>query len=1531
VNDKLTCEELEQRVRELERAEIERKQAEVALRESEFQKSIILDSTSELVGYYDTDLKIIWVNTTAASSVGKSSKEMIGAHCYTFWNHSNEPCSGCPVIKARDEKMPQQIEKRTPDGRHWSIRAFPIFDKKDRVIGLAEFTCDITERKQAEEVLEAERGQLRSLFEYSGEAILLLDLENHILNANTGFERIFGYSLEEARGKIIEDLICPARFYHMESKELDELSLNGIKNVEIIRRRKDGEEINVRVSAGPIKLGDRMTGRFVVFDDITETKRAEEALRESEERFRTIFESLSAGSCLDELVYDENGKAVDYRILNVNPAYERIMGISRSEAINALGSQIYGTGEAPFLEVFSRVAQTGDPESFETYFEPARKHLEFNVSSPAKERFSTVFTDITERRQAEEALQDSERRLRTSQRTARIGHVDYNVNTGDILWSEMMYVLYERNPALGPPTYEEVMSLHWPEDVRKQEEHITKAVASGEPYALDLRVSLPSRRQAIFHAIGTPVKNEEGKVVSITGTVQDVTERFQAEEALRREEEKFRMLVENTVDWVWQVDEGGYYIYASPQARTLIGYEIDEINGKTPFDFMPSVEAERVSGIFFDALKNREKILNLETVLLTKSGYEVIFETNATPLFNSSGEFKGYMGTCRDITENKKSEEALQESHKKFANIFNNTSDAIFIHDMQGHFLEVNQVACERLGYSKSEMLEKSPMDIDAPEFAHLAEQRFRDIEREGELTFESAHLRKDGKLIPVEINSKLIDYEGEPCLLSVARDITKRQQAEKKLHESEEKFQKAFRNAPIPMTITSVADGRFVDVNDAFVSLTGYSRGKAIGATSTGIGFANSEDRDRMIHILESEGRVKNLELTVQKADGSKMICLYSAEVVEMMGEKQLLSTAIDITDREIAEEALRESERRFRTLFEAAPVSILATKNGKYSMANPASARLLGYETPDEIIGLDALSTIAPEHHDIILQRMSNIDTNQENAPIEISILNPDGGISWSMSTSVPIELEGKPAALIIGQDITYQKQAEVEKERLLSAIEQAAEVIVITDSDGLIQYVNPAFEKITGYTADEVKGENPRILKSGKQDAAFYRNLWATITEGKTWQCRLINKKKDGTLYTEEASISPVIDKEGQIHNFVAVKRDITSEIEMESRLAQAQKMEAIGTLAGGIAHDFNNILSAILGFAELVEEELPAGSESRSDLEEVLKAAQRAKGLVKQILTFSRHSKQEAIPLRMELIVKEALQMLRSSLPSSIEVRHSIGIDLPRVVADPIQVHQILLNLCTNAAQAMEKESGTLEVLLDTKDFDKEAIIQTGRLSPGSYVRLCVSDTGSGIPKDLLERIFEPYFTTKKAGEGTGLGLAVVYGIVKDYGGGIAVESELGKGTTFTLYLPEAEEAEPIMVEVRQSRLPWGKERILLVDDELPIIKLGKEYLVRLGYDVVTMQDSTDALEIFRKDPGRFDLVITDMTMPKMTGDELASAILEIRPEMPIIICTGYSKRMSPERAKEIGIRAFVMKPLAHHELADTVRVVLDERH
>jgi PAS domain S-box-containing protein len=516
----------------------------------------------------------------------------------------------------------------------------------------------------------------------------------------------------------------------------------------------------------------------------------------------------------------------------------------------------------------------------------------------------------------------------------------------------------------------------------------------------------------------------------------------------------------------------------------------------------------------------------------------------------------------------------------------------------------------------------------------------------------------------------------------------------------------------------------------------------------------------------------------------------------------------------------------------------------------------------------------------------------------------------------------------ALREAQERRQHLDATQELRRLATAIENTAEAIALTDTEGNIQYVNPAFETITGFTREEAVGQNMRLLKSGKQDRAFYEELWRTISTGKVWSGHFTNMKKDGALYEEDATISPVRDDSGQIISYVAVKQDVTERMALERRARQAQKLEALGTLAGGIAHDFNNILAAITGYGQLAAGCLPEDSPELADLEQVLEAADRAKDLVRQILTFSQRREGKRQPVRLHLILEEALRLLRPSLPATIEIQRDIDKDCDPVCADPTQMHQVIMNLCTNAYHAMKENGGTLSVGLDRAKVHRGLVDLHPGLHEGSYAKLTVKDTGHGMDRETMERIFDPFFTTKDEHEGTGMGLSTVYGIVKACGGVISVDSEPGKGAAFDAYLPFAETATQEK-EAEDKPIQGGTERVLVVDDEQRLAELVGRQLSSIGYAVTVRSSSVEALADFSAQPHQFDLIISDRIMPEMAGLQFVQEVRRVRHDIPVIQISGAPESTPREEGKEQGISAFLYKPFAQRSLASVVRDILDK--
>jgi PAS domain S-box-containing protein len=640
----------------------------------------------------------------------------------------------------------------------------------------------------------------------------------------------------------------------------------------------------------------------------------------------------------------------------------------------------------------------------------------------------------------------------------------------------------------------------------------------------------------------------------------------------------------------------------------------------------------------------------------------------------------------------------------------------------------------------------------------------------------------------------------------------------------------------------------------------------------------------------------------------------------------EQASKNALD--ERKKAEQILRESEEQYRTIFETTgTATMIVEENGVISMVSSEFEKIFGYPR-DEIEGTNDWEKFIVEDD---LEKMGEYHTLRRNNPdaaprnYEVRGIDKTGNHKDLLLTNSIIA--GTKKSVVSMLDITDRKRAENELALLATVIEQAAEGITITDKNGTVQYANPAYERISGYTREEMIGQSHRMLKGSSHDGGLPAEMMDTLARGDVWSGHMINEKKDGTTYKVEVSVSPIRNTTGAIMHYVAIERDVTHEAELETQLHQAQKMEAIGTLAGGIAHDFNNILAAIMGYAEMALYDVPEGTQGRRNLEQVLKAGYRGKDLVKQIITFSRRSEQERGPMRVSPIAKETLKLLRASLPTTIEIRQHIEARSGMVLADPTHIHQVLMNLCSNAAYAMREKGGILEIRLADVDISSDGAASHLELDPGPYVKLTVRDTGHGMDRATMERIFDPFFTTKKPGEGTGMGLAVAHGIVKSCVGAIVVDSEPGKGTVFEVFLPRIE-GDFLPETDLAAPMATGNERILFVDDEEDLVDMAQQMLERLGYSVVATTNSLEALEVFEAEPDQFALVITDQTMPHMTGADLAKELMRIRPDIPIILCTGFSEVINAEEAKTLGIREFIMKPFATREIAEITRHVLD---
>jgi len=1022
-------------------------------------------------------------------------------------------------------------------------------------------------------------------------------------------------------------------------------------------------------------------------------------------------------------------------------------------------------------------------------------------------------------------------------------------------------------------------------------------------------------------------------------TALDVTEKKTAQDELWRSEEKYRALFENAVMGIFQSTPDGRFLSVNPATAKMCGYgspgemtaAITDIATQYYVD-----PAER--DLFIRAIEEQGFVRNFEHRTFRKDGSVFWVSVNARVVRDRRGKITHYEGTHEDIQRRKEAEEALRASEERFSKAFRSNPAPVAISTIdEGRFIEVNDRFLEAFGYRRYEIIGRTSTELDFWPSAESRDGVLRKLRETGSVKNLLNHYRtKSGQLRTGLWSGEIIRMEDRDVLLSVLHDITERKNAE-------EKYQSILADIEEFYYETDL-QGNLTFFNDAACNIIGFSREELQGKNNRD--YTTPETAKRLYRVFNSVYRTgekrKISDYEVIRKDGSRRVLEISATLKrdEYGSPNGFRGLGRDVTDRVKAEEALRLSEERYRAIFENSLVGIFqSTPEGRYIRVNPAFARIYGYESPE-----DAISSITDIGTQIFVDaedRKRCLATLQQTGILEqfeTRTRRKDGSIIWTVINSrIVRDPEGRPLFIEgVIEDSTERINAEdalrASEERFIKVFQSnPIPMTIATIDEGRLIDVNERAIELSGYSREELIGRTSIAI-----------GLWAYPEE----RDRLIatlretGSLRDGMAHfrTRAGDVKPALWSAdsiqlGEKKVLLTTIHDITERViaeenrlKLEAQLRQAQKMEAVGTLAGGIAHDFNNILFAVIGYAELCLQDI-LDEDIRWNLSQILSACSRAKTLVNQILAFSRQVEQERRPLDVVPLAKEAVKFLRSSLPATIDLSLDARVTNSVILGDATQIHQVLMNLCTNAAHAMRASGGRLRILIDNAAPPAGLLPdETDGIRPEGFLHLGVSDTGQGIEPAQLNRIFDPFFTTKAPGEGTGLGLSAVYGIVTSLGGTIGVDSTPGRGSTFDIYLPSvaARGQEP---QRPVEPIPRGTESVLFVDDEGHLVEVMGQVLSALGYRVTTVRESRNALRMFRENPDSFDLVITDMTMPDMTGADLAREILRLRPDTPIILCTGYSELIGEEEALKMGIRRFLMKPLFMGDVAREIRAVL----
>jgi PAS domain S-box-containing protein len=1415
------------------------------------------------------------------------------------------------------------------------------------------------ELREAQIEIEESRSKYADLYDFAPIAFFTLDKEGIITEANLRGAWLLGMERSFFIKKPFNLLVKPESLDHFLSHRHRVLKGNP-DSLELELRKKDGSLFFARLESVPSKDGEgnivQMRSAVV---DISERKREEEELRKAHDELEIRVQERTAeltranqalreSQALLHAVMENTSDPVyvkdrESRILMCNPALEKVAGKPAAEIIGRTDSEYYNDpaiGQV-LREHDLSVMESGQSRAWEeTAITPEGPRIFISNKAPYRNQSGDlvgivgISHDITERKKIDQALQESEAKANALIKYAPSGIYELDFRTASFISvnDAMCQVLgYTREELLAmgaSQLLEESSRMRFAERIRRR--------LTGEKVEESVEYRVRKKDGSFIDAVLNISPIPGGKPGRVLVVAHDITDRKRAEEALRESEERFRAIASSTPDHIFiQDQELRYSMVINPQ----LGLTVEDMIGKTDRDILSPADAEKLTRIKRQVLETGKPI-QLEAPLVSSRGDIQFFEGSYIPKFNVRGETEGLIGYFKNITERKQAEEAS----RRYELLSGHSRDIIlFIRRDDLRILEANAAASDAYGYSREELLTLTIADLRAPETRRLTAEQIAEADLRG-ILFETVHRRKDGSTLPVEVNSRGATVSGSRSLISVIRDITERKQREARIarltrlyavlsqvneaivrtHTEERLYGEVCRivaeEGRFPLVwVGRVRDGEVIP--EAFCGpASDYLKGIRVqtegdlgrGPTGTCI----REDRpvindDFDINPLTAPWREPALRFGFRASAAlplrrqgrpEGMLTLYSGEPGAFDPEQVNLLEAL-CADISYALEAMHQERLRIKAEED------LRRSEARSKVLSQTAGRLLATDDPQGIV------------NELCREVMAHLDCHTFFNFLADETLSRLHLNAWA---GIPEEEARKIEWLDYGGAVcgcVARDGGRIVAEHIPATPDIRTELV---KSYGIKAYAcHPLLGlggKVIGTLSFGTRGretfseEDLSLMKAVANQVAIAMERMSLIAE-------LQRSKGDLEIKVQERTADLAEANKG-------LQAEIAKREKAEHQLLQAQKLESIGTLTGGVAHDINNILGPIVINSEMALMDLPKGSGLRNILEMILKSGLRGKDLVRQMLLFGRKSEKRQEVLPFGSLVTETFKLLRSSLPATIQMRLQMETKPEAVYADPSQIQQVIINLCTNAAYAMRGTTGLIDISLQGITFSSMDVPEPD-MQPGDYLALSVKDTGSGMDEEVRKRVFEPFFTTKPVGEGTGLGLSVVYGIVKSHKGGITVYSEPGRGSIFRVYLPKAETRVSEKTESLKP-VPGGNERILFVDDEEIIVRSMRNMLGRLGYKVMTVTDSEEALRLFSAKPSEFDLVMTDQTMPSMTGEDLGRELMRIRPDISIILCTGYSDLISWEKAMAMGFCGFILKPFTLRESAELVRRILDQR-
>jgi PAS domain S-box-containing protein len=1532
----------------------ERKEVEEAL--VKLKKAV--DTSGEVIFMTDRFGIFTSVNPEFTRLYGYTAEEVVGKVTPRILkSDSTNPEDHANLWKAVLDKrvFQHEIVNKAKDGRLVNIETSvnAVVGDGGEILGFLAIQRDIAERKRAEEALQAEKAFSEAVIDSLPGAFFVGDMQGRMIRWNKNVEDI-GYSSEELAAMAPGAIVAPEdRAIVAAARE--KVLTEGSATLEANVLTKDGKRIPHFISAVRAEIGGEtyIVGTGV---NVAERKRAEEALRESERRYRELVDHAN------DIIYetDRNG-----RFTFVNPVATRILGYSPEE----LNTRHYLELIRPdFREEAERFylkqAAEKNPSTYFQFPVVAKdgaevwlgQHVQLAMEGDRVIGFRAIARDRTKQKIAEDALAESEERFRQMAE-----------NSPDTFW---LFDVGKQTLLYVSPGFEKLWghsteALHsdpsiWrdavhPED-RKRIFADWDARATTVGSQNEFRIIRPDGSVRWVNGRTFPIRDQAGQIKRLAGIAYDVTERRMAEEALRHQEKLFHAIVEDQTEMIVRWKPDGTRTFVNDAYCRMMGRTREGVVGKSFFPHLSEEDRSRIRSKIAALTPDRPTATDIHPSI-PQGGSRAWHEWTDRALFDEEGRVVELQSVGRDITERKKAEEALTMSEARFRTLIESAPEAIVVLDAETRkFVDFNDNASRLFGLYGEELLKVTPVEVSPPfqpdgrPSSEAAVEYVRKAAA-GEIpVFEWMHRNSQGVDIPCEVRLVRLPGTERTLLRGSVTDISSRKQAEAALRASQEMFSKAFHSSPEPMAIMTLPDWKFLDVNKATSDLIGYEREEIIGHMGNELGLASvgGVSASQLESIMQGDFRNKELDLRVKS--GETRTVLISLELVEIGGKSCILAQGRDVTEHRRAEIALRASDQRYRDFISHSqegvwrveleppipadlPMAELfdrLSKHGYIAECNDALAKMFSLPNADNLVGkhIKDLGTASDEGWRESVR--SAAWGGWQNRTIQFATVDRQGHPKHLQRTEIPIVEDGFLKRVWgMTRDVTDLHHAEealrASEQRYRQLFERSVAGVFETTLDGRLLECNDAFAGIQGYTSrTEILSANIKDFFLERADGTALIELLKQqpIVMGQEFQTR----RKDGTPVWMLVSASLVEDKNSQ-STILATAFDITQWKELGEQLRQSQKMEAVGRLAGGVAHDFNNMLQIINGYSELVIDELPAKDPLRSHVNEIKNIVERAAGLTRQLLAFSRQQVLAPQVLDLNTSIANLSKMLRRLIGEDVELFLTEGHPLNRVKADPGQIDQVILNLAVNARDAMPQGG---ELTIETSNVDIDATYALGHfpMTPGPYVLVAVSDTGCGMDAETQARIFEPFFTTKEKGKGTGLGLATVYGIIKQSGGFIWAESEVDKGTTFKVFLPPAKESPTVLEASHDPTRVHGTETVLLVEDEEYVRSLVRKSLQSKGYTVLEARNGKEALSVARQHPGPIHLLITDVVMPGMSGRELAECLVPLRQEMKTLYMSGYTDDTILHHGVLDSDSALLQKPFTAKALASKVRQLLD---